>query len=78
MPTIEETTRTDKNEQRKPRNAYPIMKINSIIGCSVALLNQKTNEWIFLKKLFLIIDLQKNRGKVMLESVNPTIHHIHR
>ena len=47
MPTIEETTRTDRNEQRKPKNAYPIMKINSIIGCSVALLNQKTNEWIF-------------------------------
>ena len=56
-----------------------------IIGCgnvgmsyAYALLNQKTNEWIFLKKLFLIIGLQKNRGKVMLESVNPTIHHIHR
>ena len=66
MPTIEETTRTDRNEQRKPRNAYPIMKINSIIGCSVALLNQKTNEWIFLKKLFLIIDHQKNRGNGIL------------
>ena len=29
MPTIEETTRTDRNEQRKPRNAYPIMKIKN-------------------------------------------------